>query len=281
MEHFPVALLPGLFLLLSTGTPVWGGASPNVPCRPMGEYLPAGVSSTYEMARHNGTWYEVAFRDLYPWGPLCDCQQSIKYVNEAEGYIDDYFVFTCYPLKLNYISPQRENVTNGATGRRHKNAIYDMTVAHSDLKVITKFEWNTEVIGFKDDGHPSGQYQWVIEFQCGTRPALPKIACLGKLKNGTCSFTGVQMFVRDRDYIQQGREEMIDYLRGLPAAAWVMEDFGAGTFPPWFKNVTWRDDCPMPCESGVFNETTGMWGCPNEHQGTKLRVARPLGNLDL
>ena len=89
------------------------------------------------------------------------------------------------------------------------------------------------------------------------------------------------MFVRDRDYIQQGREEMIDYLRGLPAAAWVMEDFGAGTFPPWFKNVTWRDDCPMPCESGVFNETTGMWGCPNEHQGTKLRVARPLGNLDL
>ena len=85
--------------------------SPNVPCRPMHEYLPARVSAEYDMSRHNGTWFEVAFRDLYPWGPLCDCQQSIKYVNKEKGYIDDYFVFTCYPLKLNYISPQRENVT--------------------------------------------------------------------------------------------------------------------------------------------------------------------------
>ena len=249
----------------------------------MREYLPKYVSQNYEMTRHNGTWFEVAFRDLYPWGPMCDCQQSVKYVNEAEGYIDDYFVFTCYPLKLNYISPQRENVTDGATGLRHENAIYDMTVAHSDFKAITKFEWNSEVIGFKDDGHPSGQYQWVIEFQCGTRPALPEVladvACLGRKKNGTCTFTGVQMYVRDRDYVEQGRDEMIQYLRGLPAAAWVMTDFGAGTFPPYFVNVTWREDCPMPCASGVYNETTKMWGCPSEHKGIKLSVARPFGDL--
>lgn len=253
--------------------------SPNVPCRPMRDYLPNTVLQSYDMRKHNGTWYEVAFRDLYPWGPICDCQQSVKYVNHEKGYIDDYFVFTCYPLKLNYISPQRENVTNGATGRRHENGIYDMTVAHSDFAALTKFEWNTEVIGFKDDGHPSGQYQWVIEFQCGTRPQLPKLACLGKLKNNTCSFTGVQMFVRDRDFIAQGRDDMIEYLRSLPRAAWVMDDFGPGTFPPWFKNVTWRNDCPMPCSSGVYNETTKMWGCPSEHRGQRINLANPLGNL--
>ena len=246
----------------------------------MTEYLPAKVSSTYEMAKHNGTWFEVAFRDLYPWGPLCDCQQSVKYVNIDKGYIDDYFVFTCYPLKLNYISPQRENVTDGATGNRHRNGIFDMTVARSDFRAITKFEWNSEVIGFKDDGHPSGQYQWVIEFQCGTRPALPKAVCLGRVaKGGTCSFTGVQMYVRDRDYIEQGRAEMIQYLRGLPDAAWVMTDFGGGTFPPWFKNVTWRDDCPMPCSSGVYNATTKMWGCPKEHEGRRLNFVTPMGHL--
>ena len=33
-------------------------------------------------------------------------------------------------------------------------------------------------VGFKDDNHPSGQYQWVIEFQCGTRPNLPKATAL-------------------------------------------------------------------------------------------------------
>ena len=50
--------------------------------------------------------------------------------------------------------------------------------------------------------------------------------------------------------------------------AWVMDDFGGGTFPPWFKNVTehrdkktGQDNCPRPCAHGVFNETTKMWGC--------------------
>ena len=263
-------------------TIVLAAPSPNLPCKPMQEYLPPHVQSTYNMSRHNGTWFEVAFRDLYPWGPLCRCQQSIKYVNEERGYIDDYFVFTCYPLKLNYISPQRENVTNGATGERHPNGIYDMTVRRSDFKAITKFEWNTEVIGFKDDGQE--QYQWVIEFQCGTRPNIPKAACLGKLdKNGSCSFTGVQMFVRDRNNVEQGYREMVAYLQSLgPAAtqsanaAWVMTDMSGGTFPRWFKNVTWSDSCPMPCSSGVYNETTKMWGCPKEHKGVQIGHVLPL-----
>ena len=64
-------------------------------CKPMHEYLPPAVERSYDMKKHNGTWYEVSFRDLYPWGPVCFCQQSIKYVNPAKGFIDDYFVFTC------------------------------------------------------------------------------------------------------------------------------------------------------------------------------------------
>ena len=68
-------------------------------------------------------------------------------------------------------------------------------------------------------------------------------------------------------------------LHTCTCAAWVMDDFGPGTFPPWFKNVTWRDDCPMPCSSGVYNETTEMWGCPSEHHGERMQLANPLGNL--
>ena len=91
------------------------------------------------------------------------------------------------------------------------------------------------------------------------------------------------MFVRDRDYIEQGRVEMIHYLNSLGPetshsayAAWVMDDFSGGTFPRWFKNVTWRDECPLPCKSGVYNKTTGMWGCPSEHKGIPLQVVSPL-----
>lgn len=281
MMHSPTALFFIITALAASSS--WAKPSPNMPCKSMKAYMPPNATRDYQMSKHNGTWYEVAFRDLYPWGPLCDCQQSIKYVNEKEGYIDDYFVFTC--VELNYISPQRENRTNAATGLPHENGLYDMTVAKSDFKAITHFEWNTEMIGFKDDGQD--QYAWIIEFQCGTRPLLPKAVCLDQTVQGGCYFTGVQMFVRDLDKRDQGRDEMIAYLRGLgPEAseslevAWVMDDFGGGTFPPWFKNVTERqrggvDHCPRPCKSGVFNTTTGMWGCPPEHE-TGARTISPF-----
>jgi len=235
------------------------------------------------MTKHNGTWYEVSFRDLYPWGPLCDCQQSIKYVNPEKGYIDDYFVFSCGIF--NYISPQRENVTNGGTGEKHPNGIMDMYVRYSDFKFITHYEWNTEFIGFKDDG--KDQYKWVIEYQCGTRPDLPPELCVlsGKASDEKCYFTGVQMYVRDLEFVNEGRQEMYEYLRNLgpkssssESVAWVMDDFGGGTFPPYFKNVTTGHDmlmkCPYPCKTGVYNETTKMWGCPTE--GPNMKIASPL-----
>lgn len=243
----------------------------------MKEYMPENATRDYNITKHNGTWYEVSFRDLYPWGPICDCQQSIKYVNEKEGYIDDYFVFECgLDGFMHFISPQRENRTNASSGQLHENGVFDMYVRHSDFKMITHYEWNTEMIGFKDDGRD--QYKWIIEFQCGTRPGLPPTVCLNQTVDGQCYFTGVQLYVRDLDSVDEGRNEMIAYLRSLgPEASkslavdWVMDDFEAGTFPPWFKNVTEKDKtrvdkCPRPCASGVFNETTGMWGCPPEHQ---------------
>ena len=99
-------------------------------------------------------------------------------------------------------------------------------------------------------------------------------------------FTGVQMFVRDLEYLEEGRNEMIAYLKSLgpdfsdsAEVAWVMDDFSGGTFPRWFQNVTWRDGtepagpCPLPCSEGVYNEATQMWGCPLEG----VNIATPLG----
>ena len=47
----------------------------------------AYISGGTSRSRKETAWgrrYEVAFRDLYPWGNVCFCQQSIKYVNEAQ-----------------------------------------------------------------------------------------------------------------------------------------------------------------------------------------------------
>ena len=209
-----------------------------------------------------------------------------RYVNKAHGYIDDYFLFTCglgpSDLGPSYLSPQRENVTDGSTGERHHNAAYDMYVRDSKFKFITHYEWNSQVIGFKDDGQE--QYAWVIEFQCGTRPHLPTELCLGHTVNGTCSFTGIQLFVRDLENEEQGRHEMLQYIHGLGpetsrslGVAWVMDDFGPGTFPPWFKNTTYSKNCPFACKSGVFNETSGMWGCPPLSPSGNVKQAVPSG----
>jgi hypothetical protein len=235
-----VAYFSLLFLASSPSSSfVDADPSPNLPCKSMQEYLPPIIQETYDINKHNGTWFEVAFRDLYPWGPLCDCQQSIKYVAPDHSYIDDYFVFTCG--LLSYISPQRENRTNASSGLEHPNGIMDMYVLDSDFNAITNYEWNTEFIGFKDDGQE--QYKWVIEYQCGTRPDLPTAECRGDLDSeGKCVFTGVQMFVRDLEDLEEGKQEMIAYLRSLgpdfsdsAEVAWVMDDFSGGTFPRFFQ----------------------------------------------
>ena len=44
-------------------------------CQPMTTYQAPYVATTYNLTKHMGKYYELAFRDLYPWGPLCDCQQ--------------------------------------------------------------------------------------------------------------------------------------------------------------------------------------------------------------
>ena len=157
--------------------------SPNMPCKSMKHYMPPEMSEKYDMRKHNGTWYEVAFRDLYR-GAQSVIVSNRSHANVEGGYMDDYFVFTCFPLNISYIPPQRQNTTNGATGLKHENGLYDMTVRNSDFKFITHYEWNNEVIGFHDDG--KDQYKWVIEFQCGTRPYLPKILCLDQTVDGHC-----------------------------------------------------------------------------------------------
>merc|ERR550537_1195871 len=111
------------------------------------------------------------------------------------------------------------------------------------------------MIGFKDDGQD--QYKWVIEFQCGTRPYLPKFVCLDRTVDDHCFFTGIQLFVRDLDFIEEGRIEMFENITEHR------------------DKKTGQDNCPRPCAHGVFNETTKMWGCPKEHKGKKLRIASP------
>ena len=47
-------------------------------------------------------------------------------------------------------------------------------------------------------------------------PARALLLVIGALaSDGQCYFTGVQLYVRDLDFVDQGRAEMVEYLRGL------------------------------------------------------------------
>ena len=52
------------FALAALALAVSSTPSPNLPCKAMKEYLPPHIGATYDMEKHNGTWHEVAFRDL-------------------------------------------------------------------------------------------------------------------------------------------------------------------------------------------------------------------------
>ena len=47
-------------------------------CEAMESYQASYVKNTYNISKHMGFYYELAFRDLYPPPPMCDCQHTQK-----------------------------------------------------------------------------------------------------------------------------------------------------------------------------------------------------------
>jgi len=59
-------------------------------CRNMWTYQSDYVATTYNVSKHMGHFYELAFRDLYPAPPACDCQHTYKVLDDENDEDEDY-----------------------------------------------------------------------------------------------------------------------------------------------------------------------------------------------
>ena len=56
----------------------------------MQTYQAPYVKTSYNLTKHMGRYYELAFRDLYPAPPLCDCQHTEKRASTLTDYTEEF-----------------------------------------------------------------------------------------------------------------------------------------------------------------------------------------------
>jgi hypothetical protein len=151
---------------------------PSPPCQPMQNYQASYVASNYSLAKHMGRYYELAFRDLYPAPPLCDCQHTEKVADTATDYSEE-FDFQCNGM------PAPNLITLNATDSSLPG-VYKQTIVRSmghDVPRALRTVFNTAVIAFAEGA--SG-FDWVLEFSCGDKG--------GVIPGG---FVGINMYSRE------------------------------------------------------------------------------------
>jgi hypothetical protein len=188
-------------------------------CRDMSSYQAPYVKATYEMKKHMGNFYELAFRDLYPAPPMCDCQHTTKVLTNDEGYYEE-FNFACGPSK------HQTPCLNKIVMTKTELGVYNQTITATsvtgvkipDIKGVI---FNTAVVAFKESNDPSSvQYDWVVEFTCGEHPALLNVLFPG-------GFVGLNMYSKAGPTSSSNLKEMVSAVNEL-GLGWTMESWGGG-----------------------------------------------------
>ena len=113
------------------------------------------VSKTYDHTKVLGVrYYEVAFRDLYPASPLCDCQSSVRTLNATTPTVvmSEMFTLACgskYTGYKTYNNPMRESTL--AVG------VFNQSVVQSSLPGLSKERFTNAVIAFKEASGEQGK----------------------------------------------------------------------------------------------------------------------------
>jgi hypothetical protein len=196
----------------------------------MSSYQADYVVKEYDMKRHMGKYYELAFRDLYPAAPECDCQHTTKIQTDADSYYEA-FNFKCggggiYTPCLNTIVMNRTGVGT------YNQTITATSVDSHKIPDITKQIFHTATIAFKSSTpFSTGQYEWVIEFTCGEIASLP----FRTMFPG--GFVGLNFYSKSGPLSSRNLAEMTDEVNKL-GLGWAMEDWGLG-----FHDVPQNESC--------------------------------------
>jgi hypothetical protein len=226
----------GALVFFAAGCVAVSASSPHPACAAdITSYQAPYVAKTYDHRKVLGVrYYEVAFRDLYPASPLCDCQSSVRTLNATSPTVvmSEMFTLACgskYTGYKTYSNPMRET-TLGV-------GVFNQTVVQSSLPGLSTEHFTNAVIAFKESsaegatpGSSQQPYEWNVEFQCGTDT-------LKHLFSG--GFVGMNMYSRTRD--DASRDEMVKAVTDL-GLGWAMDKWGIG-FHDANENTT---NCTYP-----------------------------------
>ena len=235
------------FLLLATAGKALETAHPK--CLAMDQYQASYIQMNYNVTKHMGFYYEMAFRDLYPGPPLCDCQHTTKSLNSnSTANYHEWFNFQCSPST--HVAPMIvQNLIDLNTTSQTPSAVYSQTITKSIGMNIPKFmesSFSTAVIAFeenKDDN--DSQYEWVIEFTCGGLDLF--------FPDG---FVGINMY--SRTLSKNNLAQMIDVAKELNLS-WVLDQ---GFHQPTHNQTTCMyntSDNKDEKETGKVTDNEKVW----------------------
>ena len=188
----------------------------------MRSYQAPYVSSNYSRERHMGRYYELGFRDLYPAPPMCDCQHTEKIgIPGSRGYTEN-FVFECGEHLNHRYVPIANTIGMASTS---DNGVYAQTILNSSyassvLPGRLDVEFHTAVVAFKE-AHDRGQYEWVVEFTCGTNSTV-----FSRMFGD--DFAGLNLYSRSGPLSATNLEEMRAAVEAL-GLSWALQPGGLGT----------------------------------------------------
>lgn len=172
-------------------------------CQPMTTYQAPYVATTYNLTKHMGKYYELAFRDLYPGPPTCDCQHTTKVASSESDYYEE-FDFTCFGPAHRPLPVTNLITLNGSTP-----GVYSQTIVASmghRIPPALQSTFHTALVAFEEGA--SG-YKWVLEFTCGAT---------GVFKG----FVGINMYSRENSsanlhaMIRAAKDLGLDWVIGDP-----------------------------------------------------------------
>eukprot|EP01062_Namystynia_karyoxenos_P006188 TRINITY_DN12162_c0_g1_i1.p1 TRINITY_DN12162_c0_g1~~TRINITY_DN12162_c0_g1_i1.p1 ORF type:complete len:550 (+),score=168.37 TRINITY_DN12162_c0_g1_i1:96-1652(+) len=248
---------------------------PHPKCESLSTYQAPYVASEYNMTRHMGHYYEVAFRDLYLGYPTCDCQHSYKVADGAGSYHEDF------EQKCKGLGRMASVLALNATGAGPGQNAQSFAWSHPQPPIpgLDKVRFHTVVAAFK--AVPGQlQYEWVVEFTCGEDPQ----GALAVLFPG--GFVGLNLYSRTGPTSAANLAEMRQAVTEL-GIGWAMDSWGWGFHvvphnssceynPPSRQEYACRQGACVPVRWGAG---TGQAEC--EAACGKAAAAAAAGPIDM
>ena len=207
-----------LFTAMALGLSV---LAPHPKCTAMDQYQASYVNTTYDINRHMGKYYELAFRDLYPGPPMCDCEHTEKIFTNQSSYYEE-FDFKCghgsaFTPCLNLINMTQTGPHVGV----YQQTITGTSVDGLHIPGLFSASFKTAAVAFKESASADDdQYEWVIEFTCGDSSPLLNLAFPG-------GFVGLNFYSKSGPLSSTNMQEMVAETNAL-GLGWAMDSWGVG-----------------------------------------------------